>query len=104
MARFSKKKREGARPVDVAIRRYGGDSFKYCEPSRFTTIEGELTRGAEGICRIIFRYCPMKWSNNKKPLSSAERRKVLKAVGEYLDRQKVRWKFSNFGKEFRRKV
>ena len=74
------KRKKGARPVAVAIRPYGSDSFKYSESGRFTTVEGELTRDAEGNHRIIFRHCPMKWSNSKKPLSSMERRKVLKAV------------------------
>lgn len=97
MARFSKTKREkGARPVDVAIRRYGSDSFKYCEKDRFTIIEGELMHGREGIDRIIFFYCPMKWSDSEKQLNAAERKKVFQAVGEYLDKHKIKWKFSDW--------
>jgi len=81
------------------VRRYGSDSYKYFEQSRWTIVEGELTPGGEDVDRILFRYCPMKWSDDKKRLSSAERKIAFKAVGKFLDDQKIRWKFSDFGKE-----
>lgn len=44
-------------------------------------------------------YCPMKWSDNKEPLKYGERKRAFKAVEDYLEGRKIRWKFSNFGKE-----
>jgi hypothetical protein len=76
------------------IRRYGSDSYKYCEKGRFTIVEGELTHGSEDVDRIIFHYCPMKWSDSEKLLNTAERKKVFQAVSEYLDKKKIKWKFS----------
>jgi hypothetical protein len=83
--------RSSAAPV---IRRYGQDSYKYFEKGRFTIIEGELTHDGKDVDRIIFYYCPMKWSDSEKRLTAGERKKVFKAVGEYLDKEKIKWKFS----------
>lgn len=80
--------------AETAVRRYGQDSYKYCEKGRFTIVEGELTHGDEDVDRIIFYHCPMKWSDSEKRLAAGERKKVFKAVGEYLDREKIKWKFS----------
>lgn len=85
--------------VKAIVQRYGSDSYKYCETGRFTIVEGELTHGSEGVDRIIFRYCPMKWSDSEKQLSAVEREKVFQAVVEYLDNRKIRWKFSDSGIE-----
>ena len=91
----SKKKRDLQQSVAKAvIRPYGSDSYKYCEKARHTIVEGELTHGGEGVDRIVFYHCPMKWSDSEKQLNGAERKKVLQAVGEYLDRKKIRWEFS----------
>lgn len=86
-------------PAAPVVRRYGEDSYKYFEKGRFTIVEGELTHGNEGVDRIIFFYCPMKWSDSEKQLNTKEREKVFKAVGEFLDEKKIKWKFSNFGRE-----
>lgn len=84
--------RQGSsRPV---VRRYGQDSYKYFEKGHFTIVEGELTHGGEGVDRIIFHYCPMKWSDSGKRLTAGERKKVFRVVGEYLDKEKIKWKFS----------
>ena len=82
-----------------AIRRYGSDSFKYFEESRWTIVEGEVTHSDEGVDRILFRYCPMKWSDDKKRLTAGERERVFKALGDFLDKRRIKWKFSDFGKE-----
>ena len=94
----SKNKKTNLRqnPVRAVVRRYGNDSYKYFEKGRFTIVEGELTHGSEGVDRIIFRYCPMKWSDSEKRLTAGERKKVFRAVGEYLDKRKIKWKFSDW--------
>jgi hypothetical protein len=84
-------RRSSAEPV---VRRYGRDSYKYCEKGHFTIVEGELMHAGEDVDRLIFYHCPMKWSDSEKRLTAQERKKVLKAVGEYLDREKIKWKFS----------
>lgn len=96
-----KKKKEDSQPGSpkAVVRRYGSDSFKYHEKGRYTILEGELTHGNEGVDRIIFRYCPMKWSDTGKRLTTGEREKVFQAIGEYLDKEKIKWKFSDFGIE-----
>ena len=90
----SKKANPRQLPSKALIRRYGSDSYKYCEAGRFTIVEGELTHGDEGVDRIIFRYCPMKWSDTGKSLSAVERKKVFRKVAEYLEKGKIKWKFS----------
>jgi hypothetical protein len=99
MARHSKiipakKVNSRQNPAKGVIRRYGNDSFKYCEKNRFTIVEGEPMHSREGIDRIIFFYCPMKWSDSEKQLNAAERKKVFQTIGEYLDKKKIKWKFS----------
>ncbi|HEX3627103.1 MAG TPA: hypothetical protein VH280_16965 [Verrucomicrobiae bacterium] len=90
----AKKANPQQNPVKAVIRRYGSDSFKYCEKDRFTIVEGEPMHGGEGVDRIIFFYCPMKWSDSEKQLNATERKKVFQTVGEYLDKKKIKWKFS----------
>ena len=90
----SKKANSRKFPSKAVIRRYGSDSYKYCEKERFTIVEGELPHGEQGVDRIVFRYCPMKWSNTGKQLTAAERKKVFQATREYLDKKKIKWKFS----------
>ena len=95
-SKTKKKAKKNLRPstVKAAVRRYGSDSYKYCEAGRFTIVEGELTHGDEGVDRIIFRYCPMKWSDTGKSLSAVERKKVFRTIAEYLEKGKIKWKFS----------
>jgi hypothetical protein len=99
--KISKKGKKNLQQISAkaVIRRYGSDSYKYCEKNRFTIVEGELTYGSEGVDRIVFRYCPMKWSDSEKRLTAREREKVFRAVGEHLDKGKILWKFSDFGIE-----
>lgn len=101
MTRNAKKLKEVTlrRPIKGVVKPYGSDSYKYFEQSRYTIVEGEVTGGCEGVDRIVFRYCPMKWSDNKIPLNSSERKSVLSAVGKFLDEKNIHWKFSNFGRE-----
>lgn len=70
------------------------DSFRYYEKGRWTTVSGELmaVRDPE---RIIYRNCPMKWNDTGEPLTAAEREYVFHAVGEHLNRSKIRWRFSD---------
>ena len=95
----SKKKDLQRSVAKAVIRPYGSDSYKYCEKARHTIVEGELMHGSEGVDRIVFHYCPMKWSDSGNQLNAAERKKVFQAVGEYLDKEKIKWKFSDFGIE-----
>jgi hypothetical protein len=85
--------------IRAVVKPYGRDSYKYFERSRYTIVEGEVTGGCEGVDRIVFRYCPMKWSDNKVHLNSSERKSALSAVGKFLNEKKILWKFSNFGRE-----
>jgi hypothetical protein len=100
-ATFSKKIKKNLlqNSAKAEVQRYGRDSFKYHAKSRSTIVEGELMHGKEDLDRIIFRYCPMKWSDNKEPLTHGKRKRAFKAVGDYLNGRKIRWKFSDFGKE-----
>lgn len=82
--------------VKAVVKPYGSDSYKYLEGSRYTIVEGEPTGGCGGVDRLIFRYCPMKWSDSGKRLTAGERKKVFRALGEYLDKAKIRWKFSEW--------
>jgi hypothetical protein len=41
----------------------------------------------------------MKWSDSGKRLTAAERERAFQAVGEYWNKRKIRWKFSDFGIE-----
>jgi hypothetical protein len=75
----------------------GRDSFRYYERGHWTTVSGELMSGSTGVDRIIYRRCPMKWNDTGEPLTEAEKEKAFQAVGEYLDKKKVRWKFSDAG-------
>jgi hypothetical protein len=86
-------------PVEAVVKPYGCDSYKYFEGSRYTIVEGEPTGGCKGVDRLIFLYCPMKWSDSNEPLTYGERKRAFKALAEYLDGRKIRWKFSDFGKE-----
>jgi hypothetical protein len=97
----SKKRKKATQQAAVrtVVKRYGSDSYKYFEENRHTIVEGEPTGGSEGVDHLIFRYCPMKWSDSGKPLATQERKKAFRAVGKYLDEQKIKWKFSNFGVE-----
>lgn len=70
------------------------DSFRYYEKGRWTTVSGELM-AIRDPQRIIYRRCPMKWSDTGESLTEAEREKVFQAVGEHLDKSKVRWEFSD---------
>jgi len=45
--------------------------------------------------RVIFRNCPLKWNDSGPPLTSGEREKVFRKIGEYLDGKKVSWEFSD---------
>jgi hypothetical protein len=81
-------------PFKGVIRRFGSDSFKYCEKGRFTIVEGEAMHGREGVDQIVFFYCPIKWSDSEKQLNATERKKVFQTVREYLDKKKIKWKFS----------
>jgi hypothetical protein len=51
--------------------------------------------GSTGVDRILYRRCPMKWSDTGELLTEAEREKVFRKVGEYLDKGKIRWEFSD---------
>lgn len=84
--------RSFAKPVVECCSR---DSFKYYEKGRWTTVSGELMSGSTGIDRILYRLCPMKWNDTGEPLTEAERERVFQAVGEHLDKSKVRWEFSD---------
>jgi hypothetical protein len=84
--------RSFARPVVECCSR---DSFKYYEKGRWTMVSGELMSGGTGVDRILYRRCPMKWNDTAEPLTEAERERVFQAVGEHLDKSKVRWEFND---------
>jgi len=70
------------------------DSFRYYENGRWVTVSGELMAGHDPQ-RVIFRNCPLKWNDSGPPLTSGEREKVFRKIGEYLDGKKVSWEFSD---------
>ena len=70
------------------------NSFRYYEKGRWTTVSGELMTGSTGVDWVLYRRCPMKWNDTEDPLIETEKERAFRAVGEYLDKKKVRWKFS----------
>ena len=73
----------------------GRDSFRYYEKGRWTTVSAEMMPGSTEIDKVIYRRCPMIWSDTGESLTAAERDDVFQAVGDYFDKKKIRWKFSD---------
>jgi len=83
-----------SRPV---IRCYQRDAFRYYENGRWVTVEGELMSGRAEIERVIYRQCPLKWNDIGKALTTEERDRVLRKVGEHLDESGIKWRFNDGG-------
>ena len=81
--------RSFAKPV---VECYLRDSFKYYEQGRWTTVSGELMSGRAAFDRIIYRS-PMRWNDTGGLLTEAESERAFQAVGEHLNKSKIRWEF-----------
>jgi hypothetical protein len=77
------------------VRCYRRDAFRYYENGRWVTVDGELLSGRNGVDRLIYRRSPLKWNDAGDILTKEDQEKVLKAVGEYLDRSGSTWKSSD---------
>jgi hypothetical protein len=77
------------------VRGHGRDSFRYYENGHWVTLEAELMSGRTGIDRVIYRRCPLKWDDSGEDLTPGEKEKVFRVLTDMLDREKVRWAFSD---------
>jgi hypothetical protein len=76
------------------VRCYQRDDFKYFDKGRSVLVSGELMTSRDPQ-RIIYRRCPLVWEQSGQPLTSDEREQVFRCVGQYLDRKKIKWAFSD---------
>jgi hypothetical protein len=71
----------------------GRDSLKYHENGRWTTVEAEMMSRSAEVDKMVYRDCPMRWSDTGENLTETERQKVFEVAAEYFARKNIRWKF-----------
>ena len=69
------------------------DTFRYYKNGHSTTVYGELMSMRSDVNMLIYRRYPLKWNDTGEVLTSEDSAMAFRTVGDYLDKNNIRWKF-----------